>query len=94
MTHVLTTMQTAGIVRAVFIKTTKKFDEGMQEQAKHDLKDTFKTIFDLSIQKDDDLEKHLSHNEIEEIEALCQKTFENEPVSHRDAEMVNISPEK
>lgn len=34
MTHVLTTMQTAGIVRAVFIKTTKKFDTGMQDQAK------------------------------------------------------------
>jgi len=68
MTHVLTTMQTAGIVRAVFIKTTKKYAEGMQEEAKQDLKKTFKSIFDLSHQKEDDLEKHLSHEEIEEIE--------------------------
>jgi hypothetical protein len=55
-------------VRAVFIKTTKKYAEGMQEEAKQDLKKTFKSIFDLSHQKEDDLEKHLSHEEIEEIE--------------------------
>ena len=47
-THVLTTMQTAGIVRAVFIKTTKKAQKSATEATMEDLKSNLASVMRIT----------------------------------------------
>jgi hypothetical protein len=71
MTHVLTTMQTAAIVRAVFIKTTKK---ATMEETKAELKAFGKELYHMTWVKEDAHDNHEEdHEEFKVIKAKLEK---------------------